>query len=299
MTAVGRFALVASLLCLLHAVAAPAASMPPRAMLRVDDVQGTVEHWRADQRQRLTPGMSLQTDDIVHVDDRGGASLQLGRHGRLELGAGSELMVERIPFAGYADDLRTVLRLRSGYLRVVWKQPSLDIQWPLFVYLGDDRANLLSGEYFFQVAAGISAVCVAEGGAALAGGSRDGDQALEPGRCYALVAGLSPSGRERDPSDWVAVRQSRQLTPALWSRDPSASSSWTLSGALLPDREQADQAWRRLKDAGYVGVIAPADVDGRTWYRIELPNLGSRDEADAMAARLKAAGFEQIWVLQR
>ncbi|WP_428312113.1 SPOR domain-containing protein [Hydrocarboniphaga sp.] len=347
-------------------------ALPPRAsaqMLRLDQLQGSAELTRGDTHPPLNAETAIVADDQIRVGAGSKLSLRLGRHGILELGAGSELTVERLPFASYADDLRTILRLRRGFLRVIWKQPPLDIKWPLFVYMDSDRAALLSGEYFFEVGSEINAICVAEGGLALQGGSRDEAQALEPDTCYRMVPGVPPQPRDQRPEDWIAVRANRALDRSMWAMPAVASSAsppvtataaaapplpgitapvvtppavrpvppkpaekpaekpavksvakapvpapaspprvvaaaavagggWTLNLASFPDQASADKELARLKKAGFPGVVTPADVKGRNWYRVQIQGLASREEAQGMAEQLKGSGFMQAWILK-
>lgn len=337
-------------------------ALPPSAsaqMLRLDQLQGSAELTRGDTHPPLNAATAIVADDQIKVGAGSKLSLLLGRHGILELGAGSELTVERLPFASYADDLRTILRLRRGFLRVIWKQPPLDIKWPLFVYMDSDRAALLSGEYFFEVGSEINAICVAEGGLALQGGSRDEAQALEPDTCYRMVPGVPPQPRDQRPEDWIAVRANRALDRSMWAMPavaaraspPAAATAapalpgitapmvtppaakpvapkpaekpavksvapapaspprvvaaaavadggWTLNLASFPDQASADKELARLKKAGFPGVVTPADVKGRNWYRVQIQGLASREEAQGMAEQLKGSGFMQAWILR-
>lgn len=365
-----RFAAPAVLLALLSSLPLAAGAQ----MLRLDSQQGAVELSRGEQHPLLNAETALQTDDVIKVGSGAGAAFRLGRHGILELGPDSELVIERLPFASYADDLRTVLRIRRGYLRVIWKQPPLDIHWPLFVYLDTDRAALASGEYFFEAGTQVNAICVAEGELALAGGSRSDVATLEPHTCYRLVAGIPPQPRVQTPANWIAVRERRELDGALWATAtskappvavaagpataplPAASGSpdrllpppatkpavaappvskpaavaplpapapesdkpvvairpspapkpaattiggaWALNLASFPDRAAAEKELQRLKQAGFPGVIQAADVKGRNWYRVQVQNLSSREEAQDMAAQLKRVGFVNAWVMR-
>jgi cell division septation protein DedD len=360
----------ASLLLLFALSALPLAASAQ--MLRLDKLQGSAELTRGDQHPPLNAGTALVADDQIKVGTGSQLSLLLGRHGILELGAGSELVVERVPFASYADDLRTILRLRRGFMRVIWKQPPLDIKWPLFVYMDSDRASLLSGEYFFEVGSEINAICIAEGGLALAGGSRDDAQGLEADTCYRMVPGVPPQPRDQQPDDWIAVRANRALDRSMWSMPavaaaapaasaepslpgvtapamksapkppaakaapvkpaekpiekpaekptqkpvekaptpppaakppkvaaaPVAGGGWTLNLASFPDQASADKELARVKKAGFPGVVQPADVKGRNWYRVQIQGLASREEAQGMAAQLKSAGFMQTWIMK-
>jgi cell division septation protein DedD len=331
-----------------------AALLPQTAaaqMLRLDNLQGRAELTRGKDHPALDDKTAIVADDVIKVGADSKLSLHLGRHGILELGAGSEIEIERVPFASYADDLRTVVRLRRGFLRVIWKQPPLDIHWPLFVYMDSDRASLATGEYFFEVGTEINAICVAEGELALAGGSRDDAQVLDPDTCYRLVAGIPPQPRAQQPQDWIAVREHRALDRSMWaapavaaaeqkpapSKAPAAKpaaktpvvktppapkvaekpvekpapapkpprevskpsgGAWTLNLASFPDQASADKELARLKKAGFPGIVQPADVKGRNWYRVQIQGLASKEEAQGMSEQLKTSGFMQAWILK-
>ncbi|MDB5967946.1 MAG: Sporulation domain protein [Hydrocarboniphaga sp.] len=327
-------ALLTMLIALLPAVAGA-------QMLRLDSQQGSVELTRGKEHPLLKADTAILADDVIKVGADSSLSLHLGRHGILEMGPGSELEVERLPFASYADDLRTVLRLRRGFLRVIWKQPPLDISWPLFVYMDSDRASLATGEYFFELGTEINAICVAEGELALAGGGRDDAQLLQADTCYRLVAGIPPQPRDQQPDDWIAVREHLALDRGMWGAPKAAApavvaaaapkvdkaakpapttpnpaekpavvrapppetavaraGAWTLNLASFPDQASADKELARLKKAGFPGVVQPADVKGRNWYRVQIQGLASKEEAQGMSGQLKAAGFMQAWIMK-
>jgi hypothetical protein len=178
-------------------------------LLRVDELLGKASLLHSGQAQVAEPGAQLVAGDVLTVDRDSRVTLRLGRHGLIELGPAAEIEVERVPFATYAHDLRTILRLRSGYLRMIWKQPPLDINWPLFIYFGADRANLISGEYFFERSESRMLACAAEGQLEIAGEGLK-QTYVNPDQCW-QTAGSEPLTNAVAMEAWVAVRQSRSL----------------------------------------------------------------------------------------
>ncbi len=396
---------------------ASTASTASAQLLKLDEIQGKAEIKRGNKSQAAASGQALQADDVLTLSRDARVALRLGRHGLLELGPNSEIQVMRVPFATYADDLRTVVRLQQGYLRVIWKQPPLDINWPLFVYLDGDSAALTTGEYFFQRSGERRVFCSAEGQAAIVGSGRSEPTMLEADNCWNVAspgAGAPAVPGAMQPVDmdaWIAVRQTRALgalaqapaapaptatTPAVSASPkpsapaavvaeaprtspaattasssvavdatksqtpaaasvpapaepkldpsprpspvtlpppsaqvaivepprpavvrpqveapretpgkpsapaprPTAGGAWTLNIASFPDRASADQELRKVIKAGFPGSVAAADVKGKTWYRVQVQGLASRDEASDMATQLKSAGYPQTWVIR-
>lgn len=79
-----------------------------------------------------------------------------------------------------------------------------------------------------------------------------------------------------------------------------SSSGWAINVASSPEPEDARRQRQRLADAGYDAVVVPAQVDGQTWYRVQLTGFGSRDEALAQVASLESrfAQGRQLWVVR-
>ena len=201
------FCLAAVAACVL----APATAHAQGQLLRIQELQGKAELQRGGRSQAAAEGGVLQTDDTLVLGAGARAALKLGRHGLVELGPGSSVQIERLPFATYATDLRTVLRLRQGYLRVIWKQPPLDINWPLFVYVDTDSANLITGEYFFEKSGDRRALCSAEGDLTLSGAGHADSTKVEADNCWVVAPGVAGLRKAVDMDDWVAVRQGRAL----------------------------------------------------------------------------------------
>src|SRR5690349_6346617 len=77
-------------------------------VLTVQNLGGSVNVDRLGTRVSIKPGDQLSERDVVHVAEGGSLTLDFAGHGFIELGPGSELGVEKLPFASYAEDLKTI-----------------------------------------------------------------------------------------------------------------------------------------------------------------------------------------------
>ena len=232
----------------------PATAFAQGQLLRIQELQGKAELQRGGRSQSAAEGGVLQADDTLVLAAGARAALKLGRHGLVEVGPGASVQIERLPFATYAADLRTVLRLQQGYLRVIWKQPPLDINWPLFVYVDTDSANLITGEYFFEKSGDRRALCSAEGDLSLTGPGHSEGTKVEADSCWIVAPGVAGLRKAVDMDDWVAVRQGRALgrvaeapktavaaAPAPMPASPPPVVATTTPAAEKPAEKPADK----------------------------------------------------------
>ncbi len=210
------------LLCVL------ASSLPAQAqLLSVDRLNGTAQLERAGRSSALTINDPLVDSDSLRVGPGSRLGLRLSSHGFLELGPGAELAIEHLPYASFAPELRTVLRLKRGFLRVVWNHPQPSGAWPLWVRLGALRASLAQGEYFFEAATPTPlthTACIARGRIEMAEDHR-GALNLRPSRCYRYESS-GPQITEYAEHDWIAMRNQGALrSPGTTSNTNSIAST--------------------------------------------------------------------------
>ncbi len=176
-------------------------------MLRVDAIRGLLQVERGGQVYGLHEGEALQAHDVLSTDAQGHASLGFSRYGFLELGSHARVSLDALPESSFRGDLKTVFRLDKGYLRVVWKRPPAATDWPLYVAMGETRAALGSGEYFFQQGATEQRLCAAAGLLTVQlGTGNEGPEQVRPPAC-ARVRGSALEIVVRDPDDWHLVRR--------------------------------------------------------------------------------------------
>ncbi|MDB5974858.1 MAG: hypothetical protein JWR07_1618 [Nevskia sp.] len=225
-----RFSLQVAALLLGAAVSAARAG----DVLTVDSVAGEASLDRLGTHTSLKAGDQLSERDVVRVSAGGSLTLDFSGHGFVEVGPGAEFGIEKMPFASYADDLKTIFSLTHGYLRVVWKLSPLAGRWPLYVYFGSQHAALIPGEYFFDNQSGVARACVAAGHLSVLPNAGTELQKLRPSACYRFVAGLPPERVAHDASAWIAVRRSFDID-APTSPEAMLAASDAGSGDLAAD----------------------------------------------------------------
>ncbi|MES2683478.1 MAG: SPOR domain-containing protein [Pseudomonadota bacterium] len=177
------------------------------AILLIDQTSGVAGVQRNGKRLALQPGEALQEQDLIVTDRSGRMTLRLGRHGFVEVGPNAEVGIERLPFAAYARDLKSIFSVSKGYFRVVWKHPQLSTNWPLYVYMAGHRVSLVSGEYFFQNSGAEQRACVAAGQLVLQAAGVEKSETIKPPSCVQLGDKKLVEVTPRSPEDWIAVRR--------------------------------------------------------------------------------------------
>lgn len=184
--------------------AGTAAAQQP--MLVIDGLKGQASISRDNQTLVAADGGSLQAGDLLFTSAGASIELQLSRYGRLELGSGTQLMIEKLPFSSYASDRHTVVELRGGYLHLVWKHPGQVEDWLLQIDFGSERLSLNSGEFFFDRSAEGRKFCVASGSAV-----QTSSAVLEGPACYLIEESGAPRKVARSSADFIAMRDTRAV----------------------------------------------------------------------------------------
>lgn len=92
----------------------------------------------------------------------------------------------------------------------------------------------------------------------------------------------------------VVIMPPRPAKPPPPPVATGSAEGFTVQLAALGSREQAEQAWRRLRArapgllASHTPAIVPGQVKGHTWYRLRLEGFQTRAAAVDLCERLKA-----------
>ena len=296
------------------ALALLAPSVALSQVLSVESIRGSAELQFADEAtQPLSSGQYLYTGNRIKSPSNGHVRLAFARYGFIDIGPDSELVVERIPHASFATDLRSVFRLRRGYMRVVWKHPQISTFWPIFVYVGNQRASLTSGEFFVENRNGRHLACVAAGQLALTDSTTEAPQTLHPQACYRLYQGMPSQRVLRDQDDWVAIRErfdigdlpgaelaaaepppARPAPRRAEAAAPSAAAAVTSTAAdeFITDQARTSSPAVAPAASGSKPSEAPAAAaaPGGPWA-VAIASFRSVRPATDLAAKLQAAGF--------
>lgn len=88
----------------------------------------------------------------------------------------------------------------------------------------------------------------------------------------------------------AAPKQTASLRP---------TSEWALNIASYADPASAERQVQLLRDAGYPVVVQPATVNGKSWWRVQVPGYASQQDAKAAANEIQnKLGVRGIWVVR-
>lgn len=296
----------------LLAVAAVSTTARAAPVLVVDQVAGLASADLLGEQRRLKPGDVIREREVlktVGTDSR--LSLLFASEGRLELGGDAMLAIEKLPVAADAADLRSLVSLRAGYLRVLWTLPPQEAsRWPFHLFFGGRRSSLTPGEYFFERSDRGLRSCVASGRLTVTAIAGDGQEILRDGACYDLPVADSARRQTRSDANWEAVRREFTTTPtgklppltavvaaeaapvvtapppvAQVSNAPTGKpAGWTLLLGSYGNADNAALVADKLRAGGYQPFTRIKEVDGKTWHSVQVRGYPSREVADAKAA---------------
>jgi DedD protein len=91
------------------------------------------------------------------------------------------------------------------------------------------------------------------------------------------------SGEKTGPARSAEVE--RRSKPV---RTASPERTWTVQVKSSPDKIFADRSVAQLKSKGYDAFVVEAEVNGKTWYRVHVGHLATRQEAENLRRTLES-----------
>jgi cell division septation protein DedD len=111
---------------------------------------------------------------------------------------------------------------------------------------------------------------------------------------------LAPDAVASSPKSRGTAQPVRLETESAASPAKKSAQRWVVQVAALAQAKDADLLCRRLRDKGYDAQVNAADVGGKTWHRVQVGELASRQEAFELQKNLKSAEkMEQAFVARR
>ena len=280
---------------------AAAATAHAGPVLSVDEVKAPAAVVRPGESSALTPGDVLRQGDVIQIGPGGHLRLRFAGHGFIELGPGTELALEQLPFASYAADLNTVFGLHTGYMRTVWKHVAVLANWPLHVNLGATHLSLASGEYFFLEEADTHTACVAAGELNLHAGQSD-LVPLAPPACYRFSGGALPQRSVVDVSTWRGARAGFRLPvdggeavatagPAMPAQPPPTAGGPPV--AIAPATAGTSSPVPSAAAPAVAASPSPVTVPsaGKSWSLV-VKSFTAQAQAGDLASRMQAQGYK-------
>ncbi len=113
------------------------------------------------------------------------------------------------------------------------------------------------------------------------------------------AAPVAAAPEQAQPPAGAEARSGPPAEPAK----PAAAPQPVASGLVVQvfsstDREQAESVAKRLVEGGYPALLSPIEFRGRTMYRVRVGPYAERDEALAVAARVRKDFRLDTWITE-
>lgn len=241
---------------------------------------------RGDERLAMVPGTALQAGDTLRTGVDAAARLEPGDGSVLELGAESALAVVA------AEPRR--MSLERGMLR--YAAPVGGFTETLQLLAGQLQVELNSAELLAGVRAEQGELLLVAGEARVAAPAVElpAVRYSQPRSWYRLDNSEIEQGRL--DQDVVSRRVDALRTDALTDvlRDDGV---WVANVISLRDEVVAREILDELVAEGYPVRLSPVNVQGRQWYRVQLPGFDNQDHARELGNNLaQRYGAPRAWV---
>jgi cell division septation protein DedD len=113
----------------------------------------------------------------------------------------------------------------------------------------------------------------------------------------APVAQISPTPA---PSPVVAVEEKPQVAPSPTAEQPAEKQQglYTLQVGSHQDMAEANEQAKKFRAAGFEPHVVSAEIPKRgTWYRVQVGDFSTRDEANSFGAMLRSKGLVESFIV--
>ena len=273
---------------LLLAAAAAGAAAPAHLVVEGVQMPAWVEH-SSGARQPLAIGMALNDKDRIYTGPGSRALLRLADGSLIKLGENGVLALDDLGRRRVSakDVVTATLAVVSGAFRFTTQalyrfRGERDVKVRLVTVTAGIRGTDLWG----KADATRDIVCLIEGRITVERGA-DAFTMDQPLSFY-----IAP---RNEPPLPVAPVSKQQLDEWAMETEIAAGAgamrkggAWKVYLAEASTQQQALAVFDALRGAGYAAEIRPSGSGASRVYRVRIPNLPNRKEAEALAARLKA-----------
>jgi hypothetical protein len=230
--------------------------------------------------------MELNSGDVVRTGAGARVYLMLAEGSRVKLGETARfslhtrsLQPEKV-FRGALDVLAGAFRFTTGKLA---KAKSREVS----IRVGTATIGIRGTDVWGKTDKEGDLVALLEGRIEItrAGQATEMAQAMS---YYDAPAGKAAEVKSLDAETFVKLARQTDILPG----DGAARTKgkWRVSAGSAASEEAALELYDQIREAGFAARIRPREVEGGGWrYELLLGGFASADEAEAAAARLKAA----------
>jgi hypothetical protein len=270
-----------TLLALLLAVAALPALAQPAAV--VDGVQMPAWRERDGGRVPLVPGMELRAGDRITSGDGSRVLVKLSEGSVVKLGENGKLVITEVQPA--KELFRAALQVLEGAFRFTTDAAAKARKRDVKVAVEQVTIGIRGTDFWGRSRSDRQVVCLIEGAIEVGAPGEKPATMNQPLQFYQ---------RDKGRTQPIGLVDQKQI--AQWATETEIESG---KGALrrggrftvqlaAEDRQEAARAIRqRLNEAGYAAEVAPRKEGDKIVHVVRIRQLPSREEAQALAARLK------------
>jgi hypothetical protein len=273
---------IAALLAAALAAFSQFAKAQPAAL--VDGVQMPAWMERAGARRPLAIGMELKGGDTVLTGPGSRALIRLSEGSLVKLGENGSLLVSQID-ADSGGLFKAALRVAAGAFRFTTDALAKARRREVSIRVATVTAGIRGTDLWGKSTADRQVVCLIEGAIEV---GAEGERPVlmdQPRQFYRREKG------QTQPLGFVEPAQLGQ-----WARETDIEAGkgaarrggkWRVTLASADVQDAALALYDRLRDQGYAAQIQVGKAGDKRVYRVQIANLPSKEEADALGARLR------------
>ena len=263
------------------AAARPALAQPAAV---VESVQMPAWLEREGRRAPLAVGMELKAGDAVKTGDGSRALVKLSEGSSVKLGENGNLQISQIN--PQRDGIfRAALRVLEGAFRFTTDALAKNRRRDVSIAVATVTAGIRGTDLWGKSDPDRQIVCLIEGRIEV-GAAGEKPVTMDQERQFYR--------REKGQTQPVGLVEPAQL--ARWARETEVEAGkgaarrggkWQVTLASSDTQEAALAVYDRVRDNGYAAEIRPAKAGEKRVYHVRIANLPSKEEAEALAGRLR------------
>ena len=256
------------------------------AAATVEAVQSPAWRDRGGVTVPLAAGMELKSGDVLRTGAGARAYLMLAEGSRVKLGEGARfsfhtrsLQPER-SFRGALDILAGAFRFTTGKLKKTLPRAVAN-------RVGTATIGIRGTDLWGKTDRDGELVALIEGRIEITRAGQATELA-QPMTYYDAPTGKAAEVKALDPETFVKLTRQTEILPGDGAA--RAKGKWRVSAGSAASEDAALELYDQVREAGFAARIRPSEVEGGGWrYEVRLGGFSSAAEAEAAAARLKAA----------
>lgn len=297
---VSAWALALAAALLVHGATAAASTREGVGSAPAASIDGVImPAWleRAGSRQPVVPGMVLQERDRIVTGSNARILLTLPEGSKVKLGENAQMGFDALAARqqGGSVFLKSALNVLTGAFRFTTSAVSKATNHrEVDIRLATVTAGIRGTDLWGKQAGAKEIVCLLEGKIEVARDAVAGQSVASVIMDQPLQFYIAPKDAPTLPIGKVEEAQLAQWSAeteiAQGAGGARVGGHWKISFDAQTSFADAMQLYEQLRSQGYAAQFLPDKKAGQRIYRVQLGNLSSEGDAQALAGRLRAAG---------